>query len=115
MWQAIVSESSLAQVVVKNLLLEQPEPSHSDLHQGYSCNHNLAVGFWLTPSGVPLSSLSFPSPPQPLILSCPALEAQPPSPRAWAALQGQLYAEGHPWVFSADKPRHAHDPASAVQ
>ena len=47
MWQAIVSESSLAQVVVKNLLLEQPEPSHSDLHQGYSCNHNLAVGFWL--------------------------------------------------------------------
>uniref|UniRef100_A0A8V0Y345 Uncharacterized protein n=1 Tax=Gallus gallus TaxID=9031 RepID=A0A8V0Y345_CHICK len=43
MWQAIVSESSLAQVVVKNLLLEQPEPSHSDLHQGYSCNHNLAI------------------------------------------------------------------------
>ena len=50
MWQAIVSESSLAQVVVKNLLLEQPERSHSDLHQGYSCNHNLAVGFWLTRS-----------------------------------------------------------------
>ena len=80
MWQTMVSEPSLAEVVLESLLQKWPTARHDGLGPGHNCTGYLAVSFWMTPHS-PLagrhSSPFLPSRPVPSLALSSLLPLQP--------------------------------------
>lgn len=85
MWQTMVSEPSLAEVVLETLLQKWPKPKHDGLGPGHNCTGYLAVSFWMTPRS-PLAGLHSPRLLSPHSLSLPYCLLPPPPCSPTAAL-----------------------------